>query len=410
VEAGPRPCCPRCERPIRVCVCALVPSIETTTRVLFVQHPREEDVAIGTARMASLCLPGSSLVVGVHVDDDPRVRAALADPDRPAILLWPGGDARDLASAPPRGPHTLIVVDGTWSLAKKVVRENPRLASLPRYALGAGAPSEYRIRREPREGCLSTIEAVARALGILEGEPQRFQPMMAPFRAMVDAQLEHQARLGGARSRVRLAARPKRPRPVPPELADLDRLLVVAAEANAWPHGHPRAHLPHELVHWVALRVGTGERFEALIAPEGPLSETTPHHARLDAALILGAPDAATFRERWRDFAASDDVLCGWGPYPVDVLRGRGGESARYLDLRAAVAGFIGGRAGSAEGACARFALDVAAPGRGRAGERLSQLAALARHLAAHRNDARGRGGELSSDRGGPAVGPPVDQ
>ena len=61
-----------------------------------------------------------------------------------------------------------MVVDGTWSQAKKVVRENPLLSSLPRYAFQPPAPSEYRIRREPQENYVSTIEAlpaIAAAVG-----------------------------------------------------------------------------------------------------------------------------------------------------------------------------------------------------------------------------------------------------
>ncbi|MBZ0236419.1 MAG: DTW domain-containing protein [Deltaproteobacteria bacterium] len=57
--------CLRCRRPLAVCYCDALPRIETRTRVVILQHPRERDMPIGTARMASLCLPGSELHVGV---------------------------------------------------------------------------------------------------------------------------------------------------------------------------------------------------------------------------------------------------------------------------------------------------------------------------------------------------------
>ncbi len=126
---------------------------------------------IGTARMAHLCLPQSSLHVGIEWDGSEVLRDACADPERPPILLYPGPGARDILQDPPQAPVTLIVLDGTWSQARTLVRDNPRLAALPRYAFHPPEPSNYRIRREPRVEYVSTIEALMHVLGALEGDP-----------------------------------------------------------------------------------------------------------------------------------------------------------------------------------------------------------------------------------------------
>ncbi|RPI67076.1 MAG: NAD-dependent epimerase/dehydratase family protein, partial [Ignavibacteriae bacterium] len=81
------------------------------TRVVILQHPREKDMPIGTARMAALCLPQARLHVGVDWDGRHVLRDATSAPARPAILLWPGPGARDILTEPPAGPVTLIVVD-----------------------------------------------------------------------------------------------------------------------------------------------------------------------------------------------------------------------------------------------------------------------------------------------------------
>ena len=62
---SPRIECARCRRPERLCWCAHLPVLPTETRIVFLQHPRERNLSIGTARMASLCLPSSELHVGV---------------------------------------------------------------------------------------------------------------------------------------------------------------------------------------------------------------------------------------------------------------------------------------------------------------------------------------------------------
>ena len=165
--------CARCERPVSVCYCAALTTIETRSRIVILQHPREQGMPIGTAHMAHLCLPQSSLHVGTRWDESEVLRAACADPQRPPILLYPGPAARDILQEPPSSPVTLIVVDGTWSQARSVVRNNPRLADLPRYAFAAPEPSNYRIRREPSAEYVSTIEALMHVLGAIEGDAKR---------------------------------------------------------------------------------------------------------------------------------------------------------------------------------------------------------------------------------------------
>src|SRR5262249_54222242 len=129
-EAVPREICSTCWRPASVCYCRFITQLTTKTRVVILQHPRERDVPINTARIAALCLPNAELHVGVAWPDGSHWN----DPDRPAALLYPGEGAIDVETSPPKGPITLVVVDGTWWQAKKLVRVNPALAALPRYA------------------------------------------------------------------------------------------------------------------------------------------------------------------------------------------------------------------------------------------------------------------------------------
>src|SRR4051812_34726481 len=231
----PRVVCGRCRRPASVCYCHALPRIDTATRVVILQHPRERDMPIGTARMASLCLPGAELRVGIQWTGE-LLAGAIGDPARPAILLYPGPGARDILRDPPRGPVTLIVVDGTWSQARTVVRDNPVLQALPRYAFATPEPSHYRIRREPRAAYVSTIEALMHVLGALEGDPARFRSLLDPLRAMVDAQLACQA--GSPRRGMRQVHRPRPPRRVVPDaiVERFDDLVCVVGEANAWPY------------------------------------------------------------------------------------------------------------------------------------------------------------------------------
>lgn len=183
-----RETCPRCRRPVAFCVCEALPRLEARTRVVLLQHPREARLAICSAWLCHAALPGSLLVRGIRFEDDPVVRPILEAPG--THLLFPGAGSVPAAALAAAPPATLVVVDGTWPQAAKMLRVNPRLAALPRVGISGAAPSGYAgLRAEPEEGHLATIDAVAEALGALEGDPARFQPMRAAFRLAVERQL-----------------------------------------------------------------------------------------------------------------------------------------------------------------------------------------------------------------------------
>jgi DTW domain-containing protein len=379
----PRPSCPRCGRPERLCWCAHLVSLETRTRVILLQHPAERRVAIGTARMAKLCLPSSELYVGVDWSASKALALALSDPSRPAALLYPGEDSIDIGACPPEGPITLVVVDGTWHQARKLVRANPVLAALPRYTFLPAAPSEYRIRREPRETYVSTLEALAHVLGVLEGDPERFASMRVPFRAMIDAQIACERAEQNHRGR-----RPRGPRPAKPSAGALLReragdLVCVIAEANAWARrADVGAHAyPDELVQWVAHRPSSGETFDAIVAPRNPLGPGTLMQSELTEAELARAETLEAARSRWRAFARDTDVLVTWGSYPIELARDAElALPAARIDLRKLARDETKGRAGTPReylARCGGHLEEGARRGRGRAGTRLASVAAI---------------------------------
>jgi DTW domain-containing protein len=363
-------------------LCACIRRLPTRTRVVILQHPRESDVAINTARLAEMQLERAELHVGIKLDDAPRLRARLSDPEAPAVLLYPGEGAHDFAATPPPGPCTLVVLDGTWWQAKKLFQSNPELARLPRYSLSPSEPSRYRIRREPAIHCISTIEAIAEALTMLEPGGFDRRALLAPFEAMVDHQLRY-AEERGARRHLAYRNRPRKPR-LPKLLREREADLVVYyGEANAWPKGSALGG-DAELLHWVAERVSTGERFEALIAPRRQLSPSFELHARVAAERVLQGESFESFLSRWRAFCRDTDLLLGWGFYAAERLLAEGVTLPERADLRGLARRQL--RQGTGEVAACAEALGTTplAPwALGRGGERLAGALAVARALLA---------------------------
>ncbi len=180
--------CERCRMLGGLCVCPLMPApkLVTRTRLVLIIHRDEVRKPTNTGRLGALCLAHSETVVRGH-EDEPSAPLALAG-TRP-VMLFPADDAVPLDQlVGGELPVTLIVPDGTWRQAQRVRTRVPGLAAVPCAVLPPGPPSRYRLRSEVRPGGLATVEAIARAFGLLEGAEVE-AALERVFRAMVERTL-----------------------------------------------------------------------------------------------------------------------------------------------------------------------------------------------------------------------------
>lgn len=149
-----------------ICVCDLMPKIETQTKLLLIIHRIEIRKPSNTGNLAASCLTNSEVIVRGH-QGDPTAPLTFPEGTQP-LLLFPYEDAVPITQFIGK-PTILVVPDGTWRQANKVRQRVPGLASIPSVVLPPDVPSRYRLRSEAHEHGLATIEAIARAFGILEG-------------------------------------------------------------------------------------------------------------------------------------------------------------------------------------------------------------------------------------------------
>ena len=398
-EVPGRATCARCGRPLVVCYCAYIPNLTPRTRVLLLQHPRERHVAIGTARMAHLALAGSRFRRGVDFSQDPVVQAALAETP-PPYVLFPGPEAEDVDRLPRDRAVSLIILDGTWSQARKLLTRNPALAALPRVAFTPRRPSAYRIRRQPAAFCVSTIEAVAEVLGRLEPEGAGMDRLLAPFHAMVAFQERFATEVAAGRHRRPPSAggadggheagadadeagplREARELAAVLESRRAD-LVCVYGEANAWPKRLRDRPAP-EIVRWMAFRPATGETFEAVVAPRRALAPAVPERIGVSAAALREGISVGAWHRSWTAFCRPADALVTWGGFELGLAAADGLPlPAEVFDLRRESHRLFPARPRTVEEAAQHGAPEGERPalGAGRGGVRLS---ALARVLAA---------------------------
>lgn len=206
--------CDHCRRAIATCVCETVKKtlgtrgkIQNKTRVWILQDRHEFFRALGSAVVCDLACEN------VHVEwHDVKFGPGPKRPEEEEMarmgLLWPDDDAIDLAEVAAAASHsdaakeedarspldTLIILDSTWHRAKGMYYRIPWLAELKKYKISpTRGESNYRIRKQPAPGCLSTAECVAEALVALEGESSRAWLIADAFDAMIDNQLDAEA-------------------------------------------------------------------------------------------------------------------------------------------------------------------------------------------------------------------------
>ena len=155
--------CTRCLLQQRVCLCAQIPTVVTATRVVIVRHSRELHRSSNTGRLAHQALPNSVLV-----DHGGDGKPTVLPPLDGAWVLFPAGEPMSVAPVPP--PRQLVVLDATWSQARRMFRKLPALRGLPVLRLPDVPVPAARLRSSPGAGQVSTIEAIASALRFIEGD------------------------------------------------------------------------------------------------------------------------------------------------------------------------------------------------------------------------------------------------
>ncbi|MBI3203465.1 MAG: DTW domain-containing protein [Myxococcales bacterium] len=301
-----RPFCYRCMKPAVTCVCARLPRVDNQTRIWVLQHPRERRHPIGTVRLLALAL--ERVRVDVTFLSGPRGPLPAIGPR--AALLYPAPGARALESlSRDEQPDELIVLDGTWHHAHTLARDLGFLAVVPKVTLESIEPSRYRIRREPRGECVSTVEAVVAALRVLEPETRGLGDLLQAFDEMIDDQLGYIERRPGPRRAKR--RRTDGARGVARVIADRwDDLLIAYAESAPGPG-------QRALVQLVGVRVASGETFDQIVAGPPP---SGLFHMRLSEHDRATGASEAQLAAAWSAFRRPRDVVLAWNQSTLDLL------------------------------------------------------------------------------------------
>ena len=199
-----RSLCYRCLRPTTECYCRWIVPFSPEQRFVILLHPDERRRGIATGRMTSLCLTNALLIEGFDFSNDHRVNQLLMDPAYHSMILFPHERAISIDRlnamdrqrlSPPGKVSQIFILDGSWPNARKMLRRSPNLQQLPAICFQPVRPSQFQVRRQPREYCYSTIEAVHHTLKILDNEGSTtlrpYDNLLDVFAYMVQRQVDY---------------------------------------------------------------------------------------------------------------------------------------------------------------------------------------------------------------------------
>ena len=136
-----------------------------------VMHRREYMLMSNSGHLAHKSLKNSKIIFRGHENKTPIENKNIQDPNYESFVLFPSSHPKTLSpNLSTKKPIQLIVPDGNWRQANKIIKSNPKLYTLPKVTFPIVKKSEYKLRVSPFDYGICTFEAIARAIGILEGK------------------------------------------------------------------------------------------------------------------------------------------------------------------------------------------------------------------------------------------------
>ena len=186
--------CSQCGKAHKVCICSVITPLHSGVELIILQHPTEEHRPMGTARILSLSLNNSQVLIGEDFRQDETLNTLLSEEGVVHYVLYPSDtsiSATDvIAQHQSEQKVRVILLDGTWKKAFKMWQLNTQLHALPALHLPTVLKGNYRIRKAPSDNALSTVEAGYHLLSMLDTSTD-FSPLLSVFDHMIEEQIRH---------------------------------------------------------------------------------------------------------------------------------------------------------------------------------------------------------------------------
>lgn len=193
-----RDTCYKCYRPKSSCMCEYINPIQTNTKFIILMHPKEyRKTKNGTGHFTNNSLVNSDIYIGIDFSKHKQINQILNDEENECFILYPDKDSIKLntQSIKTNKNIVLFIIDSTWPCSKKILRQSTNLKNLKRVSFESSKLSNFKIKTQPADYCLSTIESTQYILELLNNhkieniKEDEIINFTKPFEEMVNYQL-----------------------------------------------------------------------------------------------------------------------------------------------------------------------------------------------------------------------------
>lgn len=165
--------CQRCLLPLKQCLCATLQPAQARSRFCLVMFDTEPMKPSNTGRLIADVLPDTEAFQWSRTEPPQVLLDLVTNPDYQPMVVFPASYAdagREVLTAPPAGgkPPLFIMLDGTWTEARKMFRKSPYLDALPIISVDLSRVSAYRLREAHAEGQYCTAEVAVALLDLAD--------------------------------------------------------------------------------------------------------------------------------------------------------------------------------------------------------------------------------------------------
>jgi len=163
-------------------------------------HPKEfKKTKNGTGHFTHLSLPNSELYMGIDFTNHKAINEIIDTHD--SYILYPSKDAINISHTNPAKKSStksmaIFIIDSTWACSSKMLKESVNLQALKYISFSATKLSQFKIKEQPKDYCLSTMESTLCVLELLNKyqiedlDSNDLDKFLNPFHKMVEYQLE----------------------------------------------------------------------------------------------------------------------------------------------------------------------------------------------------------------------------
>jgi DTW domain-containing protein YfiP len=150
-------------------------------------HIKEMPLSSNTGRIATYCLQDAAFYIRGSVNEIDFEKTYIPSKNHTQLFLYPSENSIELSKEFIDGldkPVELVVPDATWRQAKKFHKREPTLNQMQMVHINQKIISKYKLRAQKEDTGVCTLEAIAHALEIIEGNSKAKEHLLEVLEIM----------------------------------------------------------------------------------------------------------------------------------------------------------------------------------------------------------------------------------